>query len=379
MDHPRVLVVKYNALGDVLNITPALRYLANALPGATIDVFVGRWAEPAIRHNPHVRRVIIVENEWFSRFPIRHGMELFRLFRTLKLERYDAVIAFQRSHALKEFVRLLGIPARAMFASRHPREDELVLDESRHVIENNILLARKLLRTLGCAEESLQAVEAASGLNMEWEVTPEEAAEAAGLPSLAAVNPQETLIACFPGGGSNPMNDEASVRQWGVEKFDVLLHRLSELEGVQVLLMGGHADREIGGRLSRGRTTKIINMTGEVPVRISAAVLRRCDLVICNDSGPMHIAGAVGVPVVAVFGPTGPREKLPPSSHSFAIRSNISCSPCYYSVYKGCPYPQRECLARIDVDSVLQLVQRALGQPNTAPAYSLDASTIVTV
>ncbi len=373
---PKILAIKYNAVGDMVNITPSLRFIRRAVPDATIDILTSEWTEPAIRNNPDVRTVIVVRN---SRGGGRLGraLELAKLVLRLRREQYDAVIAYQKARAFALLGALLAGRNVVMYATGDASDRRIPLDEREHVIVNALNLTRLLLRHLG-----FDAPAAGSGdedLRMRWVVTGEEEREASGFLESLGVKPGTTLIGCVPGGGSNPERDEASVRQWGVDHFRELVATLRQSANTTVLLFGTASDAAATAAVRKGNEACTLDLAGRTHLRLAAALLARCRVVITNDTGPMHIAGALGVPVVGIFGPTGAKEKLPPGDIFFGVQSGLHCSPCYYSVFKGCLYPQIECMRQIDVPGVRALVERVLAMKPAPPHYKPVPENIVRI
>jgi heptosyltransferase-2 len=140
-------------------------------------------------------------------------------------------------------------------------------------------------------------------------------------------------------------------RTWGQERFRQVAQRLTEEFDAKVIWFGDPTDSN-GAALGRN----IVPVS--FPLREFLAVLARCSFVVCNDSGPMHMAAALGVPVVAIFGSTFPEWFRPPGkSHRIVVRRDMPCRPCG----DHCLFDEPYCLRLIPVEQVMQAVKETLG------------------
>jgi heptosyltransferase-2 len=139
---------------------------------------------------------------------------------------------------------------------------------------------------------------------------------------------------------------------WPAERYGEVADRLIERFGASVVLFGTPAEREIGERIAGSMRQKAVNLVGQTGVAELAALLGTCGLFLGNDSGAMHVAAAVGLPVVAVFGSTDPDGTAPVTPERSVVRHRVSCSPCFL---RYCPVDHR-CMTRIPVDEVYDAV-----------------------
>jgi lipopolysaccharide heptosyltransferase II len=147
-------------------------------------------------------------------------------------------------------------------------------------------------------------------------------------------------------------------KQWLVERFGELADRLRD-RGFDCACVIGPNERDLGARLSGAARVPVPVLASELnPVEL-AALLSRAKVLIGNDSGPMHLAGSVGTPIVAFFGPTDPGRTAPAGSPARILDRYVFCSPCFL---KKCPYGH-ECMKEIRVEDALRAVEELLGQP----------------
>lgn len=373
-------MAKFNAIGDVLNITPVLRFLKLVEPGCEIDFLVGRWAEPAIQNNRQVKDVIVIENEWLAR-PGPFGIfKLIVLFFALRKRHYDAILGFHKSKYATAFLTLLGAKHYIYFSSL-PKDqpNKSYLDEKKHFIVNNLALAEKLILKMGAQKKEVEQSRSRLDYRMDWTVSKDEQDRADRIVADLMLERGTRLVGLVPGGGRNPHRNEGNIRQWGRSKFEELIENVRRLPNTKIVLFGSIEDSTLGECLLHGNEAGVLNFVGKHSIRISAAIMSKCALMVTNDTGPMHIAAALGVPTVAVFGPTGAKEKLPPGNFFFGIQSSLHCSPCYYAVFKGCIYDHIRCLAEIPVSQVFDVVKKILSISIQSPEFTLPHENIIIV
>jgi heptosyltransferase-2 len=189
-------------------------------------------------------------------------------------------------------------------------------------------------------------------------LTDEERAQAAAFISNAGITDHATVVGVHPG-GSRPE------KRWPLQRFAGLVQQLAAREDVRVIVF---ADPAGYGR-ELGQIARVVVMQSQL--RQLMALIERCSLFLCNDSGPMHLAGALGVPAVAVFG-SGTAEWFSPLGHGHRVvtRRGLECRPCYGS----CRYSEPFCLTRIPVGEVWDEVEAALATSRATVAATTAGS-----
>jgi heptosyltransferase II len=150
--------------------------------------------------------------------------------------------------------------------------------------------------------------------------------------------------------GINPSATFGSAKQWFPERFARVADRLNKTFGSKTIIFGGPADCELGANIMKMMKTFAVDLSGKTTLKEAMAIIARCRLFITNDSGLMHIAAALNVPQVAVFGSTNFAATGPWSPRARIVRSIMNCSPC---LKQKCPLGHRECMKKISVDKVL--------------------------
>jgi heptosyltransferase-2 len=387
--HPpqRILIVTLADLGDALLTTPALHALRHALPHARIDVLTTPVGARALQH-AHTGQasalfddLIMFEKHRFDtprallQPPNLHY--LWQLWRRLHRDPYDAVVIF---HHLTTAFGTLKYAALAWASGALQRYG---LDNGRGFFlthrlhsagfgaQHQVNYWQQLVALLGA--QPTQATPT-------FRPQPEDVRTADHL--LASIqNPKskiQNMIALHPGSGTY-----APARRWPPARWAALADALIA-DGKEIVLLGGAEEAELQRSVldAMRHADRVLNLGGRTTLGELAAVLRRCDLFVGNDSGVAHLAGSVGTPVVAVFGPTDPHAWGPYGGepwHSVdqwpngvqvlrsgphrALHAAIACSPCIYRGHSlgtpnGCP--DRTCLLRISVHQVLDVVRKHL-------------------
>lgn len=324
----RILIVAPNWIGDCLLAQPLLARLLQRSPGAVIDALAPSWTAPVLRRMPEVREVIDA--------PFSHG-ELglgarWRRARDLGKRAYDE--AFVLPNTLKSALIpfLAGVPRRTGFVG-----------ELRYGLLNRVhRLDEKALPLM--AERYAQLAE-------EPEAPPErplpevklrvDAANLEGALRRLGLSHAKPVIAFCPGAEYGP------AKRWPARYFADLAKKL-EAQGLAVWLFGSDKDAEIGEEIARASAA--INLCGKTDLASAIDLLSLAEIVVSNDSGLMHVAAAVGRPVVALYGSSSPEHTPPLSMISRVVRTGIDCSPCYA---RECPLGHFKCMIDLEPERVL--------------------------
>lgn len=150
----------------------------------------------------------------------------------------------------------------------------------------------------------------------------------------------------------NPGAAYGSAKRWLPERFAEVADRIAVEYGMRVLLIGGPGEIDIGSEIEKLMTTRPINYTGKTSIREMMALVSRCRLMVTNDSGPMHVAAALQVPIVAVFGSTDHTTTHPFGVDHRIVRKEFDCAPC---LLRQCPIDHR-CMTSIGYQDVMAAV-----------------------
>ncbi len=337
----RILVIRMSALGDVLLATPAIRALKRRFPSAEIDWLVDKAYLPLVEANPHAKPLL------FDRRGRHAGpMGWLRLTHEVRERNYDLMIDLQskvRSRLLRSFAgETHALKKRGFFkglASLVGREQPYT---RRHAVD-------QFLRVLG----PLEVVP--DGRNLELVLTPPMVDEADRLlgPCPAENTQAERWVGIAPGAAW-------ATKCWAPERFAAVTAELQR-QGFTPVLLGGPSDTEVMEALRAALPEGSSPLdTMALSVGGLAAVIARCRLVLSGDTGPAHIAAALQIPSVAIFGPTSPERWRPLSLCSEVVRLPLPCSPCSNHGTRECPQEHHECMKMLPVQQVMAAVTRAL-------------------
>lgn len=175
--------------------------------------------------------------------------------------------------------------------------------------------------------------------------------EARTLLKQRGVSPKARLV------GINPGAAYGSAKCWLPERFHQVTEKLLEHENIQIVYFGDQVTQPLVKEICQGLPSRVINLAGVTTLRELASLIKLCDVLLTNDSGPMHIAAAVGTPLVALFGSTN-EVATGPYKTGVVIHKHVECSPCYKRV---CPIDFR-CMKRIETDEVYDALIQTLNQ-----------------
>ena len=152
-----------------------------------------------------------------------------------------------------------------------------------------------------------------------------------------------------------------ATKRWPAERFASIAERLVAELGAQVLLTGGPGDTPLAEKVEAAISCRVVNLVGRTGLGELGAILERCDLFLGNDTGAMHLAVAVGTPVVAIFGPTSPANYGPYGSGAgVALWRPVECSPCLRRGRANAQCPRPRCIEAITVEEVWQALKASL-------------------
>jgi ADP-heptose:LPS heptosyltransferase len=359
----KILIIKLHYIGDVVMITPAIRWLRHAIPNAQLDILIGNWSRQVVDNNPSFSRKFTVPDGVFTYRKPWNLVCYWTLLKELKAQKYDGVLIFHHHPWIVRFGRAISAPITIAY---HPEIDDSphysLWDPSRHGVQNALALVRSFCQRIGCELED----DRDSGLlQADWVVTDEEVTRAKEI--LASVGISESPIIVHPGAGL-PRKRKGREKQWFPERFAELITEIQANNLSPIALEGAGFERSLAEEIQSLLPTPVVSIVGLTNLRELAAVLSLSRMLITNDTGTMHIGGAVRVPVVAIFGPTGADKFLPLGGPFVGIQSRVPCSPCNYGSFQGCLYQQFECMKEISVERVRDAALQLLNDLRSVPA-----------
>lgn len=351
MAQPCILIVKLSAIGDVVHTLPALNALRARYPKAHITWLVEAAAADLVLGHPAVDQVLVCHRrQWIkglftARWP--SFLQQIRIFiRRLRHRQYDMVFDFQA--ALKGAVWIAMARGRRKIGfdrgMEHQEHSYLVLNERIRAVSQEIHALDRNILMLEPAGISRPAIE------YNLPITAEHDRKADGLLSSLGIRDRQPFVVI------NPMA-KWETKLWEQNKFAQVADGIRTDIGWPVVFTGGPGDSAYNEVILNRMHTTAANLAGRTDLMTLAALLRRARLMVTTDTGPMHMAAAVGTPTVALFGPTAPWRTGPYGKGHRVVRTDLPCSPCFK---RHCP-DRLACMSSIGVDQVLAAVHESLG------------------
>jgi lipopolysaccharide heptosyltransferase II len=341
----RILVIKLSSLGDIVHALPAVSALRQRFPHARLSWLVKEVWAPILEGNPDIDDVLSVDVSW------NHWPEVIR---TLRSGLFDLVVDFQGLFRSGLFGAITGARTRVGFARAregatwfYTHHVPLPEEEPRpwrlmdiHAVERNLAITRFLGGDTSSTVVHLPQLS-------------EDRLAIDALLESAQVKGDEYLIALAPW-------TRSVLKSWPLGRFVDLATELTRRPNIRVVLLGGALDIPSAEKFTILSSQGLINLVGKLSLRQLPVLLRRMQLLIGNDSAPLHLAAGVGTPVLAIFGPTHPRATGPyPLEKHEVLRTDLPCSPCGSRRCRNSNY--LECLTSISVAHLLQKVDMVVG------------------
>jgi heptosyltransferase II len=366
----RILVRGTNWLGDAVMTTPAVLRLREKFPDAHIALLTPQKLEQLWQHHPAVNESISFST----------GESIFAVAKKLRAGKFDTALVLPNSPRSAIEVFLGGIPNRIGYARPWrnycltqivPTRTGMVKMQKRSVTEIQEFIreeGRGLSRRSGAkADEGESSEPKSPHQSHEYlHLTAALGVDPAPLPPALYVTPDEIEATAKKFGldrisnpifGLNPGAEYGPAKRWPIERFIASAREIQQQTNCAWILFGGPNDAEFTNQIQSalGSGSAILNLAGKTSLRELMCLLKQCRVFLTNDTGPMHVAAALGVPVVAIFGSTSAPLTGPISSglvHHQIITSDAPCSPCFL---RECPIDFR-CMNGISVDQVVRAV-----------------------
>ena len=328
----RILIRSVNWIGDAVMTTPAIGVIREQFPHAEITILANELVSQLFSLHPGIDNIIT-----FDRQGKHHGVAgRLRLAAELRKHAFDLAIIFPNSFDSALVPWLARIPVRIGKCS----DGRTLLLNGRykavkdappcHEVEYYLNLMKYFDITGSCTQLHLC-------------VTSNEEDKAAALLSEYGIQPDDFVL------GINPGASYGSAKRWYPDRFAEVARRLADQWSAKVVIFGGPGETAIAADIESRLDGTAVNVAGKTTVRQLMALIKRCNFFITNDSGPMHIAAAFDVPLVAIFGSTDHTGTSPYSSNALVVRSDVECAPCKL---RECPTDHR-CMTSVTAESVI--------------------------
>ncbi len=332
----KILVRAPNWIGDSILAVPAIQSLFQGDPETEIWVAAKRWVKDLFLSYPFIKGVILL--------PDRSDLNsLRRTARELKESGFQAGLMLTNSFGSALPFAWARIPNRWGYAA-DGRRALLTRSVRRPAPEAPIHQVRYYLNLIsGLGLEASEPV-------LSFPLDQQEIQEAEELLSAEGISSRTPLVLLNPGGYFG------SAKRWPTARFSALASLFQERMQAQVVIVGSKNETSLARDIAKPLTSSPVILAGRTSLRQLAAVIHTADLCITNDSGPMHLANALGTPVLAIFGPTDPEATAPFQEPSAYLHKPPACWPC---AYRDCPFDHR-CMESISPEEVFAVSQRWL-------------------
>ncbi len=345
---PRILIVRSGAIGDTLMTTPLIRALRHAFPEAYLTFLCSNGARDVLAHNRSLDRVAGLA---YRHAPAALSPEKRHLIASLRELHLDCAIVLESHPSFLDLARRVQakrVVAYGVLEGTHI--DKAGFDPKRHSIENHLRVG----------EDFLGAPSA--GLEMELYYPEPVRAAVAGRLAQAGIQPGDIVVGLHAGWGGRAQSfEETRLRSWPPQRFAAVARWLVESAGARVVLTGSSNDRPLNQYIAAQASVPCLDLAGSLSVLELAALIGRFNAYVSIDSGPAHMAAALGTPLICLWGPGIFEQTRPLTERGIVrlIRHAVPCAPCYGTpLLKQCT--DNICMKRIEVEEVREAVTAAL-------------------
>ncbi len=356
----QILVIRLDLLGDLIMSLPAIDALKHAYPKAEITVLALPSIAPVLDLAPEVDRILSYDVNRVRRprdvlNPV-YWREFFALVRRLRRTRFDLCLSLHGRFACVMAWLSRGARRYGYAREAYPFMLTHTLPGGRYDVRQH-----ESIYDLRLAELAGARVDWARQPAPKLSVAPAEQRRTRHLLAEFDIRPESLLVVVHPGAFNG------SAKRWLPEHWGELATRLHEELGAAVILTGTPAEGGIVHEVARHCRFKPLVLAGQTSIVQLAALLKRADLLLSSDSGPSHMAAALGTPQVTIFGPTDPAVYGPLNSRAVILRRDLPCSPCYDArATAECPLGHLNCMRQLLPNEVyeacLRLLQKRLQQ-----------------
>lgn len=324
----KILIVKPSSLGDVVHSLPFLSAIKTCFPKAEIHWVIAKGLEKLLEGHSMIDRLVIIHKDMWKK--ITHAQrtvkELRALFKSLKQEKYDLVIDLQGLLRSGIITKATNAPTRVGFqeareGSRLFYNHKVKGGKDIHAVDRYL----KIASYLGCDISDIRFPFPSDSLSP---------------PDRSLVSEDYAVI--IPGA-------RWKTKVWPAEKFGNLASKLS----LKTVVVGSKSEIEAANTIVSLSQDKSLSLAGKTDLKELVEVIRHARFVVSNDSGPMHIAAALNIPVFAIFGPTDQTRTGPYGKGHTIIREDVTCAPCFK---KTCN--DMKCMNDLSVEKVYQLIRK---------------------
>ncbi len=344
-DFRRILIIKPSSFGDVIHALPVLHALRERYPQAHISWLVANSCAGLLEGHPGLDEIIRFDRKRYGRLGREWGVthEFLDFLAQLRARRFDLVLDLQGLFRSGFFAFASGAAVRIGFANAREfapmcyTQRVTVRDPDMHAVDRNYLFGR----LLGFADVPIR---------FDLPVQAPAQTSAAHLLAEAGVAAGEAYVLLGPG-------TRWETKLWPAEYFAELAGRLRNETSWRVVLVGMKEEEAVAARVAELAGGFPVNLAGRTSLAELIALVDGAAMVVMHDSGPMHLATALGKPMVALYGPTSPKRTGPYCRSDAVARLELPCSPCYIKTTGACPHGHR-CMREMMPADIMRRVRR---------------------
>ncbi len=343
----RILIRGTNWVGDAIMSIPAMREIRHLFPDAHISLLVRPWVKDVYSAVEFVDEILE-----YDKNGIHQGWLGFqRLTSNLRQGRFDLAIILQNAFEAALIAWLAGIPQRVGYA----RDFRSIFLTHACRIDPEVRKVHQAYYYLGILSgvDLLQPrlwLQSDHSLPISIGIRETDRQSARQILQSYGIQEGEILV------GINPGASYGGAKRWFSERYATVADALAEQNGARIVIFGSQNEHEVAEQVAAGMKHSPIVLAGRTTLGQLMALLKECRLLITNDSGPMHLAAALDVPQLAIFGSTSEVATGPLSNKAEVIKHPADCSPCFL---RECPSDFR-CMDRISIEQVLTAAQNKL-------------------
>jgi len=354
--HPqRILVIRLDLIGDLVLSMTVVRALKRSYPGVEIDLLALPVSAKVVIHDPDLTQIITYDPNIWRRpkalFRVKNWRNVYNLLCQLRARHYDIAVS-----VFGPWAGVIAVVSGAKRRVGFGRENypSFMTDnvpgrhwspgDHKHEVDYCLELAKSSGATISPADRTPRLY-----------VDPQARQQLEQLLIQEGIKPEKPLIAC------HVSSNNGQSKRWPLPYWATLIDKLIREQDAQVILTGTFADLPLIESVLHQMQEQAINLAGKTSLPQLVALLQRANLVISGDSGPMHIAAAVGTPLIAIHGPTDPALSGPVSPTATVLRSGIWCSPCYNARDTAdCRFFTTQCMKNILPSQVFKVARDKL-------------------
>jgi ADP-heptose:LPS heptosyltransferase len=360
--HQRILLIRFSSIGDIILTTPVIKVLKEKNPGITLDYLTLADYGILLKDNPFIDNLFLI-----NRKPFNQSIKKALLLRNIK---YDYIFDLHRSTRSLIFRVLLRSGNKYKFQKNYIKRFFLTVLKFRfykkpYSVVNRYFNTVKALNVPvhGKPEiwlkqdeiiNTLSKINKIAGINYSYSGASSETGKIDRSKINVKGKSNRKIISLMPFA-------KWKTKEWGDDKFIELGGRLRDESGASIQILGGRDDVKRAERVMRGIGKNAISMAGKLSLSETAVALSLSDCLVSNDTGVMHIGGAVSIPVIAIFGSTS--EELgffPYKSKGDVVQTDLKCRPCTAKGLPVCPKKHFRCMNDISVDGIYRVVKKYL-------------------